>query len=356
MKILTTCGAFFLVATLCLGSCSKTGPAGPQGEQGAAGDRGPAGPQGIPGADGNTIYSGSGAPASDMGANNDYYIDKNAGALYGPKTDAGWGDPVSIKGAQGDQGDKGDTGAAGATGPTGPSGPAGPEGQNGKDGSQILSGSSVPATSLGNTGDYYFNAADYTLYGPKTSAGWGNGISLKGEKGDKGDKGDIGNANVISSGWFSTAYEDWVEGTNGYFLTDGRAFDFSEAGDNGMIVDQDAFQIDAAHSDAAILVYVDLLNGTIRPAPFEISVDLNTPSHAFYDIKCRYVILSSGKNTRVYPVVALKGSSWDAPTAISNVSYFRWKIVVIPTSVARRSSPPDPKDYKATCAYYGIPE
>jgi len=349
MKIFTICGAFFLAATImCVAGCSKTGPAGPQGEPGAAGEQGPAGPQGIPGADGNIIYSGDGAPSADLGASNDYYIDKGSGELYGPKSDAGWGDPVSIKGTRGD---KGDTGATGATGP------AGPAGENGKDGSQILSGSSDPAASLGNTGDYYFNTETCTLYGPKTAAGWGSGIGLKGEKGDKGDKGDTGNANVISSGWFSIADNDWLEAINGgFFVHGGIAYNFNEAGDNNLIIDQNAYQIDAAHADAAILMYVKNDNGVMWPAPVEMGIALGDITRSVYDLKFRYVTLNSGADLELYPVVALRGGGTDASVAISLIQYFKWRIIVVPSSNTRRATPPDPSDYKATCAYYGIPE
>lgn len=93
MKIFTLSGIFFLLATLCMSSCSKTGPAGPQGPAGTQGEQGAQGPQGIPGADGSTIYSDNGQPAAGIGKNGDYYLDKSTGKLYGPKTDNGWAIP-----------------------------------------------------------------------------------------------------------------------------------------------------------------------------------------------------------------------------------------------------------------------
>ena len=40
---------------------------------------------------GKTIRNGSGAPASTIGADGDYYVDDDAFALYGPKTTGAWG-------------------------------------------------------------------------------------------------------------------------------------------------------------------------------------------------------------------------------------------------------------------------
>ncbi len=68
------------------------------------------GPTGLPG---KTVLSGTGAPATSLGAVGDYYMDIAAKNIYGPKTAGGWGAAVSLIGA---------TGAAGATGATGTAG------------------------------------------------------------------------------------------------------------------------------------------------------------------------------------------------------------------------------------------
>ncbi|GGB05493.1 hypothetical protein GCM10011511_31050 [Puia dinghuensis] len=117
------------------------------------------------GANGTQIYSGTTTPASSTGNSGDYYLDLTTDVLYGPKTSSGWGSGVSLMGQ---------SGAAG------------------KAGSQIYSGSGTPSTSTGITGDYYLDATNYVLYGPKTSSGWGTGIVLKGA---------TGTANVIYSAW-----------------------------------------------------------------------------------------------------------------------------------------------------------
>jgi len=94
-------------------------------------------------------------------------------------------------------------GKDGATGPVGPSGPtgaqgvvgpAGPAGTNGQNGSVIYSGSTTPASATGVAGDFYIDLSTGLLYGPKTSGGWGTGISLKGTNGTNGATGATGAA------------------------------------------------------------------------------------------------------------------------------------------------------------------
>ena len=98
-------------------------------------------------------------------------------------------------GPQGPQGLKGDTGATGPQGPigltgpqglkgdTGVRGPVGTQGIAGTNGKTILNGITKPAISIGTVGDFYINTASDTLYGPKTTGGWGTGVSLIGPKG-----------------------------------------------------------------------------------------------------------------------------------------------------------------------------
>ncbi|TCV04123.1 hypothetical protein EDC17_11062 [Sphingobacterium alimentarium] len=52
----------------------------------------------------------------------------------------------------------------------------------------------MPAASQGVNGDYYFRLSNSMFYGPKTAAGWGSGVNLRGA---------TGSANVIYSGWLS---------------------------------------------------------------------------------------------------------------------------------------------------------
>ncbi len=83
----------------------------------------------------------------------------------------------------------GAVGPAGPTGATGAVGPAGPAGANGANGSVIYSGTTTPPAATGAIGDFYINLSTGLLYGPKTSTGWGTGISLKGSTGATGAAG-----------------------------------------------------------------------------------------------------------------------------------------------------------------------
>jgi hypothetical protein len=182
------------------GSAGATGPQGPKGDDGAAGATGPQGAQGIQGVqgptgatgsqgpagsngtngtngvDGRTVYNGSGAPSSGLGAAGDFYIDTSVGNIHGPKTTV-WPSGVSL------------IGPAGATGAAGSNGTNGTNGSNGVDGKTVRSGSGVPDSGLGVDGDFYINTAANTIYGPKTSGSWGSSTSIVGPQGSQGTQG-----------------------------------------------------------------------------------------------------------------------------------------------------------------------
>lgn len=83
------------------GSTGATGPPGATGPQGPAGQAGATGPQGPPGAPGTgtDILTGTGAPATSLGADGDFYVDTAADIMYGPKLASGnpvW--PIALEG------------------------------------------------------------------------------------------------------------------------------------------------------------------------------------------------------------------------------------------------------------------
>jgi hypothetical protein len=190
-------------------SCGKKGAVGPTGAPGGQGAVGPAGPAGANGTAGSIIYSGITDPESTTGTTGDFYLNKTTGLLYGPKTSSGWGTgfslagPAGATGATGETGATGATGAAGATGATGHTGATGATGTTGAKGgagNAILTGSGIPAASLGNSGDFYLDITSYMLYGPKTAQGWGPGVSLQGTP---------GTIEVQYSGWnYTTSIRD----------------------------------------------------------------------------------------------------------------------------------------------------
>jgi hypothetical protein len=134
------------LSAITLTGCSFGHP-GAVGPRGAQGPRGPRGPMGPPGPRGAT----------------------------GPQG------PRGATGPQGPQGARGATGPQGLTGPTGPAGSA------------WLSGATLPPASAGGVGDYWFDTATATLYGPKTTAGWPtSGMVLRGPTGPQGLMGATG--------------------------------------------------------------------------------------------------------------------------------------------------------------------
>ncbi|WP_257668534.1 hypothetical protein [Parapedobacter tibetensis] len=220
----------YLFLVLGFTACKKgdAGPLGPQGEQGERGERGE---RGIAGADGSTIYNGTAAPASTLGKEGDYYLNRSTSQLYGPKTGSGWGTPINLRGQQGA------TGAQGAAG---------------ANGSKILSGTSTPSTGVGVAGDYYLNRTTYQLYGPKTAAGWGTPISLQGATGPQGPagpQGPTGTANVIYSPWTALTFSSIPVGYHRFWSVPG----ITAANVNSIMV----------------MVYWKSPSGYVNPLPYE---------------------------------------------------------------------------------------
>lgn len=90
-----------------IGPQGPAGPGGPNGARGAAGARGEAGPSG---ASGTAVLHGAGAPPAAIGQQGDFYIDTAANAIYGPKSEVGWGAGTSLIGPQGVPGGDGAAG------------------------------------------------------------------------------------------------------------------------------------------------------------------------------------------------------------------------------------------------------
>jgi hypothetical protein len=192
------------------GNQGPQGDPGPQGIQGIPGETGPQGAQGIQGEpgtngiDGRTILYGAEDPEMGVGSDGDFYINTATNVLFGPKNESGWGEgfslvgPQGIQGEQGPQGIQGEPGLQGETGPQGEPGQQGAQGiqgepgMNGTDGRTILHGTENPETGMGSVGDFYFNTATQSLFGPKTESGWGEGISMVGPQGIQGEQGSQG--------------------------------------------------------------------------------------------------------------------------------------------------------------------
>ena len=158
------------------------------------------------------------------------------------------------------------TGSKGATGPAGPQGPAGLQGTAGAagapgtpgaPGSQILTGPTTPSSTTGNLGDYYFDNGTDSLYGPKTSTGWGTAVSLRGSAGatgatgaagQTGATGATGTANVIYYNWTGFNPLAWGDFDPTYFR---RECSINMPSITSQLLDQ-----------GVVLVYLEYLLGT----------------------------------------------------------------------------------------------
>ena len=126
------------------------------------------------------MLNGTGAPASTVGTDGDFYLDTAADVLYGPKTGGSWPTLEPAWSA---------TRARQA-----PLGQLAPRArQAGADGNAVLNGSGAPADSVGNDGDFYLDTSADVLYGPKAGGTWPTpGVSLVGNTGPAGPAGPQG--------------------------------------------------------------------------------------------------------------------------------------------------------------------
>lgn len=186
---------------------------------------------GSPGVNGTVWFTNSSAPSSGIGVDGDYFFNSLNGDVY-QKVIGAWvliGNlmgPTGATGAQGTQGIQGIQGATGATGATGANGSQGiqgiqgiqgDQGPAGVNGSTWHSGSGVPSSGLGTSGDYYLDTVSGNVY--KKNGSWaviGNIMGPQGAKGDKGDTGATG-----ATGAQGIAGVNGTNGLNGTTLNQG---------------------------------------------------------------------------------------------------------------------------------------
>ena len=196
----------------------------------------------------NTIHSGKGAPAANLGTDGDWYIALDPLTIYGPKADNDWGDGIELATrtevsqltvggnlggsggttatisvgttTTGDAGTdasvtnvgsseaaifnftipRGNTGSTGATGPQGPqgdtgaTGPQGPQGDTGAQGPQGDAGPTGPQGPQGEQG----------IQGEAGATGATGPQGPQGETGAQGPQGDAGTAATITIGTVTT--------------------------------------------------------------------------------------------------------------------------------------------------------
>lgn len=94
--------------------------------------------------------------------------------------------PAGPEGKQGPAGAAGKDGSNGTNGSNGTDGAAGAAGAPGTNGKTVLNGTTAPASTTGEVGDFYIRTSTSQIYGPKTASGWGSPTSLLGEEGPEG--------------------------------------------------------------------------------------------------------------------------------------------------------------------------
>lgn len=90
-------------------------------------------------------------------------------------------------------------------------------------------GSGAPSSTIGEIGDYYFDLSVSDLYGAKTESGWGDPVSLKGDRGERGEQGEQG-----EKGEKGEAGDKGEKGDKGAQGDKGLIGDKGEQGDKGL--------------------------------------------------------------------------------------------------------------------------
>ena len=91
-------------------------------------------------------------------------------------------------------------------------------------------GSGAPSSTIGEIGDYYFDLSVSDLYGAKTESGWGDPVSLKGDRGERGEQGEQG-----EKGEKGETGDKGEKGDKGAQGDKGLTGDKGEQGDKGLV-------------------------------------------------------------------------------------------------------------------------
>ena len=292
--------SILIISFTCV-QCSKEGSAGAQGEQGPPGSQGAqgiAGPAGIPG---SQIHNGTSVPAATIGVAGDYYLNRSAGDLYGPKTAIGWGDPVRL---------------------TGPAGAAGSNGSNGTNGSVIHSGTEAPAVGIGVAGDFYFDRSAAIMYGPKTASSWGTGVPLR-------------IARVISYMVTRPSALAW------------NASHLLDIGNNVLPIPADIKE------NGIVLTYI-VIRGTLTTDTWH-----QIPGHMWLaNPAVNYYFIATRLAPTYLRIVAYNEDGTDLPAGTNPPNANKLRVLMIPAdemnTVARKGASVDLSDYEAVKAAYNI--
>lgn len=249
----------------------------------------------------------------------------------GPTGQDGQQGPTGRDGRDGRDGEQGPAGKDGEQGPAGRDGQQGPAGRDGQQGPAGQDGQQGPVGPQGPQGDP-------GIQGPQGDVG---------PQGDPGIQGPAGNAGVTSTEWTSFPAANWVD----HFGS--GSTHYREPGDLiGTLVKESAFSFVNPSADKMILVYVDNGRG-IRLAPFNTSIrHADWPPDAIA-ASVRFVIHDTNK---VSVVVAPKTPWPNGPDdkAKSEVAKIKFKLVVIPTTVAQAMKQIDLNDFGAVTKLFDL--
>ena len=96
-------------------------------------------------------------------------------------------------------------------------------------------GSGAPSSTIGEIGDYYFDLSVSDLYGAKTESGWGDPVSLKGDRGERGEQGEKGEKGETGDkGEKGDKGDKGAQGDKGLIGDKGEQGDKGEHGEKGI--------------------------------------------------------------------------------------------------------------------------
>ena len=209
-------------------------------------------------------------------------------------------------------------------------------GSAGADGSQIFSGTSAPGAGLGINGDYYLRTSTYDLYGPKLSGTWGTPINLK------------GSTDVMYTGWFN--FVDNYPSRGDYFFPYPRIYSF--------------LNDDYIDNGGSVLVYMGWVGtaglGASPVHPDEITnlPKFDTNGATDWEVSHRLNTGSSSGSVELTIRVGSPGSATSRNDFLQNFFYRNnrfFRIIFIPGGTALKdNNAVDFNDYEAVKKYYGI--
>lgn len=226
------------------------------------------------------------------------------------------------------------------------------KGEDGAPGSQILSGSGVPAASLGNSGDYYLDKSTGALFGPKTADGWGEATSLTGPKGATGATGATGpkGANGATGATGATGAQGPAGTANVVYSAWQYANSFADS-----IIDNS--QVKVGYVKAPSLTTTILNSGTV----------LVYFTYGGGVMPLPYTSNAGGKPNTISFIPGLNKITFtrfthDNSNSVNLSTVLQYRYILIPGGAVAarmadnsRQATPDYSNYEAVCAYYHLP-